>query len=685
MQISSSIVYPFDHAAQEFALSPNGKYVFRFYFNGCWRRVEVDDTLPTSTNSRLLHVIDRSHPGLLWPALTEKAYLKVRGGYDFPGSNSGTDLAVLSGWIPQQVFLHDDEVEPNGLWEELIEAFNNGNIYLTMGTGKLSRREQKQLGLAAEHDYAVLDMKESGHLREMLIKNPWADGDVWTGAARRRANPNHESYPDLPRVDGSDEMLPGTFWMDFNSVFQHYENLYVNWNPSLFSHREDRHFSWTLDKRRPAATIFDTHPQFTIQSDATGDVWLLLNRHFRTGDHTQATNGKNGYISLYLFSKDGYRALSSEGASQRGPFVDSPNTLLRFEAEANKTYTAVVVQQDLPAGKHNFTISLFSRYPATLTEAPSRYTTHTTLSSAWTRSTSGGNSESLNYLLNPQFKVSLRTEQYIAFVLRVADTPDSTEPPIHVNALLATSSGARITRLRPRDTMAHSGDYRRSACTFEKLLPKGTYSLICSTFEQNQYSKFTLDFYGAAAHPNATPALAAADANIAALPSESSGRLNISAGTLSFTPNVNRMLAPLTIFTTTKITIVARQASRNATSSLFRIALEQGQGPYKKIVVDSGFDDEEYHAISTGLRIEDLVLQPEHCDSAAGGLWIVCERLAQGGAGSAEGVEDGTGGEAEWTERGSLEGRASKVKEDVSVELLVEERVEVGAWGVGDG
>ena len=77
----------------------------RLYFNGCLRKVAIDDRLPASRTSRKLHVVDRNHPALLWPALVEKAYLKIRGGYNFPGSNSGTDLHVLTGWIPEQLFL----------------------------------------------------------------------------------------------------------------------------------------------------------------------------------------------------------------------------------------------------------------------------------------------------------------------------------------------------------------------------------------------------------------------------------------------------------------------------------------------------------------------------------------------------------------------------------------------------
>ena len=105
------MLYPCDPDTALPVLSPNGKYIVCLDFNGCLRRVVIDDRLPVSSTSRTLHVIDRNTPGLLWPALLEKAYLKVRGGYDFPGSNPGTDLWVLTGWIPEQIFTDRCELE----------------------------------------------------------------------------------------------------------------------------------------------------------------------------------------------------------------------------------------------------------------------------------------------------------------------------------------------------------------------------------------------------------------------------------------------------------------------------------------------------------------------------------------------------------------------------------------------
>ncbi|KAI9877006.1 MAG: hypothetical protein M1823_007176, partial [Watsoniomyces obsoletus] len=134
-------------------------------------------------------------------------------------------------------------------------------------------------------------------------------------------------------------------------------------------------------------------------------------------------------------------------------------------------------------------------------------------------------------------------------VLRVADdiptssTSNQTTPPspeIHVKALLAASSGTCITRLRPHDTVGHSGSYRRSACAFEVSLRRGSYTLICSTFDEQQYAKFTLDFYsGIPQYPGVQGPRRETQASISALPSEGAGRLGARTPLLTFTASVN--------------------------------------------------------------------------------------------------------------------------------------------------
>jgi hypothetical protein len=85
--------------------SNSGKYIILLHLNGCIRQIVIDDYLPQSRDGKPLHVISLTNPNLLYPALIEKAFLKVMGGYDFPGSNSATDLHILTGWIPEVVHL----------------------------------------------------------------------------------------------------------------------------------------------------------------------------------------------------------------------------------------------------------------------------------------------------------------------------------------------------------------------------------------------------------------------------------------------------------------------------------------------------------------------------------------------------------------------------------------------------
>lgn len=619
-------------------LSASGKYIFRFYFNGCYRKVVIDDRLPSASDSRSLYVVDRNNPNLLWPALIEKAYLKVRGGYDFPGSNSGTDLWVLTGWIPEQIFIHHEDVTPDQIWKRLFNSFCYGDVIVTVGTGKLTEREEQLVGLISQHDYAVLDMVEVDGRRRMLIKNPWAE--------KAQVGPygfDEDSMNTRSESSSRGPLTPGSFWMDCDQVFQNFENLYLNWNPGLFRFREDFHFTWDLSKPRMSPCCYLENPQFAVSSESGGAVWLLLSKHFQTVERpaTGHSSGDDrsselGFISIYVF-KNGHRVSVSDGAIYRGPYVDSPNTLARIDMPPRSTYTVVITQQSLPSVSHNFSLSALSRSEVSLTCAHDRYSYKIQADGEWSPTTAGGNAESPRYPSNPQFNLQLEEEADLSIVVEVSD------PELAVHVKLFWSNGKRVATVRRRDIVTDSGDYRRGCVVAAKdNVAKGFYTIVCSTFAPDQVARFKLWI------------LSTRQCQVKALPPEAAGRLPVLSAIGVFPPGTDRILAPLRVPRLTRVKFIAR--SRNAlignravTPSPMMMTIELGQGPYKQVIATS--EEGEYSDAMAGIRVDDIDLRPE--DEQKGGIWIVIERIG---------------------------GPEGQVTDYVDVEALGEERVEIGEW-----
>jgi calpain-7 len=374
----------------------------------------------------------------------------------------------------------------------MCNGFQYGDVLITMGTGKMSRDAEKELGLAAQHDYAVLDLKEDNGQQLVLLKNPWCEATLWKDAPALD-DPALDNY--LPAASSDKKLAPGTFWMSLNDIFQHFESIYLNWNPGMFKHRQDIHFGWDLAVRHQSSTSFIDNPQFSLSSKRGGLVWLLLCRHFqdlpaRDTEDGEATadEASLGHISLYAFSSHGERVPINNATGEHSPYVDSPQILLRLDMTTNSTLTIVVSEQDLPRAKQNFTLIAYSIEPVELSQATIKYTHSVSVKSCWAWHTAGGSLNSPKFATNPQFRLDVSAPTTIAMLLETCVLDRK------VNAKLCHSRGLRVHALRRQDILLDSHEYR-SGSDFSELtapLDAGTYTIVASTFEQGQVGDFAL-------------------------------------------------------------------------------------------------------------------------------------------------------------------------------------------------
>ncbi|KAM8811781.1 calpain-7 isoform 3-T3 [Eudromia elegans] len=235
-KLITSIIYP-QNKKGEPEYNPCGKYMVKLHINGVPRKVIIDDQLPVDYNGELLCSYS-NNKNELWVSLIEKAYMKVMGGYDFPGSNSNIDLHALTGWIPERIAMHSDNQAFNkdNTFRMLYQRFHKGDVLITTATGVMSEEEGEKWGLVPTHAYAVLDIREYKGLRFLQLKNPWSHLR-WKG--RYSENDTRNWTPDLQKYLNFDPRTAqkidnGIFWISWEDLCQYYDVIYLSWNPSLF-------------------------------------------------------------------------------------------------------------------------------------------------------------------------------------------------------------------------------------------------------------------------------------------------------------------------------------------------------------------------------------------------------------------------------------------------------------------
>lgn len=408
--------------------------------------------------------------------------------------------------------------------------------------------------------------------------------------------------------------------MALEDVAQHFESMYLNWNPRLFSHREDRHFAWEIPSKFIAGSLVG-NPQFAISSAVGGTVWVLVSRHFvdaeldiaRNRHGTMAAVARQlGFMSILTFNNGGKRVQIIEGETYRGPYVDSPQTLARLELLPDTQYTIVVDQHELPLSSYTFTMTFFSHELLRVGEAEERMSHFRLQPGSWGRRTAGGNASRPTYFQNPQYKLSIDRATPLSVLLSTNDGD------VHIHVDLVWARGERVATIRVKDLVASSGEYRRGCAIAEvpKLEP-GDYTLVCSTFDAGKTADFTVRV------ASMTPVA------LEHIPADTAGRLRTPLDVFHLSEGEEKRRASLrgswltraSVSVRSVLPVGAEDGLRPMSSLMMRVSVVQGWGPEQATIVVS--NDGEFREPVTAIRTPNFDIEPGIAQGV--GLWLLVE------------------------------------------------------------
>mmetsp|Transcript_85680 Transcript_85680/g.239422 ORF Transcript_85680/g.239422 Transcript_85680/m.239422 type:complete len:931 (+) Transcript_85680:117-2909(+) len=521
-----------------------GQYCCRLFLNGTQRKVIVDDRVPVRSNGQLL-CAHSAYTNEIWVTLLEKSFAKIMGSsYDMQGSNPGTDVFHLTGWVPDTIPLggganlkgdwqYGQEGRSASEWDEIFNITSNGFRYghcvVCVGTSELADAEpdaearrlghiegvSASTGLVARHAYPVIDCRRLGRHRLLHLKNPWgrvrwrgrfAPGDAaWKEvAAIVNGTPNGANLE--PEFSGASRSKDdGRFWIEWEDVLRHFSHLYICWAPRALGLRcLEAHGRWDPEPHFVGSVLpDDTHvvsfnPQFLLrleepahrETEGGNDIvaWVLLSRHVRV-----RSDLSKRYVAVHIYQ--GSSRLSCPDAPlEQGVYSNGECALVKLRRDAIKgnEHFIVVVSQFAAKTVFNFTIQVYTAVPGTLTLLPplipEGYTSGSVVGH-WTAETAGGCSNNLwQYFQNPHWRLEVPEGELVTAIIFIECPKEYS-----VNVRLFKGSVARPEDLRRAFS---SGAYRQGCAMLRAVdLEPGPYVAVVSTFRPNLLGDYRLAWH----------------------------------------------------------------------------------------------------------------------------------------------------------------------------------------------
>ncbi|KAA6375160.1 MAG: putative cysteine proteinase, partial [Streblomastix strix] len=287
-----------------------GRFQVRFFVNGAWRVVQVDDSIPCyplgkgispERKPRRICVARSKTPQELWVTLYEKAYLRLVGdGYNSEKISFCDAMFAIGKWIPDNSWKFDHIIDlKNDQWKRFERLLLKGDIAakISVPIGQLDEEASKELGIIENHAYAIVGTAESktGTVRLLQLRNPHGE-EVWRGSYSGWDTTNwveelKEAAMFSPEATEQEYMekqgKDGTFWISLDDVSTHFENLQVCLKHTLYPHEQRIHFSWQkkdiLIKNNKVRTL--RAPQILLKKKSTTQtIFLILEQHYQSSE-----------------------------------------------------------------------------------------------------------------------------------------------------------------------------------------------------------------------------------------------------------------------------------------------------------------------------------------------------------------------------------------------------------------
>lgn len=526
-----------------------GSFQFRFWQQGHWTEVTIDDRLPC-VNSTLC--FSRCHsPTAFWVALLEKAYAKLHGSYEQLWAGQVSEALVdLTGGLAERwnlgettsenekrAQLDSDRVRRRRLDLNLLYPVKDGCM-LSCST------HSSPEGTSELDQYHALNVMEwldvrtvsGGEVRLLRIRNPW--GRCCWGGTWIRSGAGWTSIDPACAMDLQGRITEGEFWLDESEFLSQFDDVTVGYPISeegqlksiytgnLLTHTHQLAGRWIKGHSAGGcrnSSSYSNNPKFWLKVCEKGEVLVSLLQHRKWRKKEQyaqmpiddSKNTKHQHyqaIALHMWKVEKKRfnlsrLLNKPPCASTHCHAYEREVVLQGQLEPG--YYLLIPSTFLPGAEARYLIRVFSSSSTSLsalkTPAPSLPLTTdgewetTYFRGSWVVGTNAGGSRNfLSHWQNPRFPFTVCDDPALTSGDNVRITlhqscPETDLHPIGFHIYKVPAGLSEVTLPRDENPVAscvphcYIQDVSLSCC-----LPPGSYAVVPSTYQPDCSGNFTL-------------------------------------------------------------------------------------------------------------------------------------------------------------------------------------------------